>query len=302
MKEYSFKKIDAFATKNSEGNPAAGVYLSKTTDISEQEMQQIAKELKGFVSEVGYIAPYDDNSYSLRYYSSEREVDFCGHATVGIMYDLIRNDSKFIDQRYINIVTSKGTLRVENRIQQEDAVFITAPDPTVKPVKLANDDIAEALNVSSVIIDSGYPVSVINAGLDTLLVPLRHLDDILSMSPNEADLKRFCLANGIDIVTVFCPEVFDHSNAFRTRVFAPKFGYLEDPATGSGNAAFGYYLIRQKEWDGSMIAIEQNGNKDSPNIIKLKAQSDEQNKLRVVFGGGAIVRIEGEYLLAGQNK
>lgn len=49
MKKYLFKKIDAFATGKSSGNPAACVYLEKPSDISEIEMQQIAFELKGFI-------------------------------------------------------------------------------------------------------------------------------------------------------------------------------------------------------------------------------------------------------------
>ena len=50
MNEYNFKKIDAFATEKSDGNPAGCVLLENLNDISEQEMLQIAKEL----SNVGY--------------------------------------------------------------------------------------------------------------------------------------------------------------------------------------------------------------------------------------------------------
>jgi predicted PhzF superfamily epimerase YddE/YHI9 len=35
-------------------------------------------------------------------------------------------------------------------------------------------------------------------------------------------------------------------NDFRVRVFAATFGYLEDPATGSGNSALGYYLLQHQ--------------------------------------------------------
>ena len=51
-------------------------------------MLQIAKELKGFVKEVGYVFGTSEGSFDLKYFSSEREVDFCGHATIAIMYDL----------------------------------------------------------------------------------------------------------------------------------------------------------------------------------------------------------------------
>ena len=85
---------------------------------------------------------------------------------------------------------------------------------------------------------------------------------------------------------------------YRTRVFAPTFGYLEDPATGSGNAALGYYLLRNDRWDGQSISVEQNGDLARPNIVKLLAKHGEGDEAQVAFGGGAIVRIAGEYLLA----
>ena len=92
------------------------VYLDSFDDITTDEMQKIAKELKGFVSEVGYVWQTDKNTFDLKYYSSEREVDFCGHATIAIMYDLIKNSENLINKKRINIITCKGNLIVENRI------------------------------------------------------------------------------------------------------------------------------------------------------------------------------------------
>ncbi|MCR5454555.1 MAG: GNAT family N-acetyltransferase [Bacteroidales bacterium] len=82
------------------------------------------------------------------------------------------------------------------------------------------------------------------------------------------------------------------SNAFTAGVFAPKFGYLEDPATGSGNSAFANYLLSKKIWNGNLITIEQGGNDRIFNSVKLKHTNGQ-----VLFGGKATVRIEGDYLL-----
>ena len=77
-----------------------------------------------------------------------------------------------------------------------------------------------------------------------------------------------------------------------TRVFAPKFGYLEDPATGSGNSAFANYLLQEGMWDGHLITIEQGGNDRIYNAVKLKTLEG-----KVLFGGRATVKIEGNYLV-----
>ena len=57
MRTLRFKKIDAFAGSNSNGNPAAVIYLNSLDEISDSEKLQIAKELKGFISEVGFVSP-----------------------------------------------------------------------------------------------------------------------------------------------------------------------------------------------------------------------------------------------------
>lgn len=182
MKKFEFKKIDAFATNTSDGNPAGYIRLNSFDDINDKDMLKIANQLKGFVNEVGYVAKAEDDKYKFRYFSSEREVEFCE-------------------------------------------------------------------------------------------------------------------SNGLDIIEVFCKETVNLNNTYRTRVFAPTFGYLEDPATGSGNSAFGYYLLKHELWDGEVITLEQNKYSDRYNIIKLKAEIDSDKVTRVLFGGGAIVRIEGMYNL-----
>ena len=297
MKKFKFKKINAFATEKSDGNPAGMVNLNESDNISTDEMLLIAKELKGFVSEVGYVKQIDKNTFDLKYYSSEREVDFCGHATIAIMYNLIKNSNEFIKEKHFNIITKKGKLEVENRINQENAVFISAPQPIFSAKKISQDSIVKSLKIDTSELDGSYPISIVNAGLETLIVPIKTLKGIISISPNLEELNNFCTHNGIDIIIVYSQDVVHTENKFRTRVFAPTFGYLEDPATGSGNSALGYYLIKNKIWDGASMSIEQNGNIEHSNIIKLKAKNTKGQKFQVVFGGGAVVKIEGNYFL-----
>ena len=295
--KFKFKKMDAFVSGLSTGNPAGAVYLDSPDEITPEEMQRIARELKGFVSEVGYVWRIDGTTFGLRYYSSEREVEFCGHATIAIMYELIKNNRDLMNNELVHIITNKGKLAVENRIKSDDAVFITAPAPVFSSKTVGRDRIAGAFHINESELSNEYPISIVNAGLETLIVPLRKLSAVLSLTPSLDALKDFCIAQGADTIIVFSDETANSANSFRTRVFAPTFGYLEDPATGSGNAALGYYLIRNGKWDGMPITLEQNGSRDDPNIVRLIAKPDESGNKRILFGGNAIVRIEGEYVL-----
>ncbi len=292
MSTYHYKKIDAFTAKNSLGNPAACLYLSQQDKLDDLTMQNIALEHKGFVSEVVYCRP-ETSSYELIYFSSECEVDFCGHGTIACMYDLIKSIPDLLSKQEIIINTrQKGQLTVYNHIPEENAIYITAPAPTYFELALTLEEIALTLGISPSTISSKHPIDLINAGLKTLIVPITSLADEVSFYPNEASLKDFCLTNQIDIILVYSFDTSYSPNFAHTRVFAPKFGYLEDPATGSGNSAFGYYLLKNNLWDGSAISLEQGGNNRVYNEVKLNTINGQ-----VLFGGCATTRINGEYIL-----
>jgi PhzF family phenazine biosynthesis protein len=289
--------MDAFASGLSTGNPAAAVYLESFDDITDREMQRIARELKGFVSEVGYIARTGPGRYKLRYFSSEKEVEFCGHATIAIMYDLLKQAGGNPPGRAVCIETNKGVLDVENRLSDEEAVFITAPAPRYSDLCIAVPEICQALGIGDTAIYPDAPIGIVNAGNETLCVPMRSLDGIVAVAPDYETLRSFCARYKLDVVTVYTHDVSDKARSYRTRVFAAPFGYLEDPATGSGNAALGYHLLKHGLWRGEPIMLEQNNDKTNPNIIKMATKTDDNGLTRVLFGGSAVTRLEGHYLI-----
>lgn len=290
MKRYKYKKVNAFTSDVSKGNPAA--YLMVDPDaLTQEEMLAIGREHSGFVSEVVYCSPSKVADLKLTYYSSECEVDFCGHGTIATMYDRIKCDDQLWLKREISIETNKkGILTVYNAIEDEDAVYITSPEALHLKLNIEKEKIAEALNIQVEEFDEKYPIDFIDAGLRTLIVPVKKYEKEISTYPNEALLKRFCIMNEIDIILIFCMTASKDEYIAHTRVFAPKFGYLEDTATGSGNSAFANYLLKNDLWNGSPVNIEQGGDNIDFNTVKLK-----MNGNRVLFGGKAKVIIDGEY-------
>lgn len=290
MERYRYRKIDAFATPHSLGNPAACLYLDDGQALPDETMLDIARRHKGFVSEVVYCARKDGGIH-LTYYSSECEVDFCGHGTIACMYALIANDAALSAAARIPVRTRrKGDLVVYNEIPARDAVLVAAPAPARLPPPADRREVADSLGIREGAISPHDPLDAIDAGLRTLIVPIADLADEISIFPDEACLKAFCLAREIDIVLIFSRAVANPAHIAHTRVFAPRFGYLEDPATGSGNSAFGHYMLRNGIWDGTPCSIEQGGEDRVPNIVLLEMRGDA-----LLFGGRAVTRIEGTY-------
>ncbi|MDQ0360495.1 PhzF family phenazine biosynthesis protein [Breznakia pachnodae] len=290
MNTYKYKKIDAFTSKNSLGNPAACIYLDTDQTLGDNEMLDIAKQHKGFVSEVIYCEHKEDSIF-LTYYSSECEVDFCGHGTIACIYSLIKDTLDLWNQSEIEIQTNKkGKLTVYNRMLENDTVLISAPEPKYIGSDISREVIADNLGLTVDDLHLNHSIDLIDAGLRTLIVPLNELATEVSIFPDEQKLQSFCIQNEIDIILIFTKDTENPECIAHTRVFAPKFGYLEDPATGSGNSAFGYYMLKNKLWDGNDCIIEQGGENRVFNSIYLSMKDN-----KVLFGGSATIRIDGTY-------
>ena len=303
MKQYRYVKSNAFTSGSipeqssptrslSLGNPAACIFTGQE-ELTPEQMQAIAAEHKGFVMEVVFCGQSDKADCKLTYYSSECEVEFCGHGTIATMYTMVKETPELMAKPVITAETiRKGIIEVFNAIEDEDVVYITAPDPVEHPMNLLVAQIEDALSLPHGAICKDLPIRIIDAGLRTLLVPIADLETEISVYPNEQSLKTFCESNDIDIILVFSKQTANTSAFAHTRVFAPRFGYLEDPATGSGNSAFANYLLSEGLWNGEPITIEQGGNDRIFNSVKLKCQDG-----KVLFGGKATKKIEGEYFI-----
>ncbi len=126
MQRLRFKRIDAFVYGRSSGNPAGCIYLNGPEAISPGQMQQIAREMAGCVSEVVYVY-HDGDTIKLRFHSAECEVAFCGHGTIAAMHDLIKNDPDLLRKPIISIQIADQQILIRNDIAEEDAVFVSAP-------------------------------------------------------------------------------------------------------------------------------------------------------------------------------
>lgn len=289
MKDYNARILNAFATEKSSGNPSAYCLLENMLDLTSSEMLQIAKKYGSLANAFGFVVKKGVNEIDICYYSPEREIDFCGSVTIAAMYDIIKNDDTLRGIDVFNLNTKQDKLLVFNKINSDDSVFVLSPSPKNISVVPRPVDIEKSLNLKENQINNDLPISIINAGLTTLLVPINNLEAILEISPDYATLKQFCVTNNINIVEVFTSETESSSNNYRARVFTPIYGPLEDPATGSGNSALGNYLLENNLWEDNIVRIEQNGSKKNYNIVKLQKTLRDNKTVGVCFGGSAVL-------------
>lgn len=292
MRNYNYTKVNAFTWNGSLGNPAAFLELGEE-QLTEAEMLAVAKEHKGFVSEFVFVTKSDKADVKLTYYSSECEVDFCGHGTIATMHQLISHKPWLKIKPVVKIETNrKGCLDVINNVDKDDTVLITAPEGKMMTMNITIDKIAKALEIEIEDIDTSMPIQMVESGLRTLIVPIKTLEEEIAIFPNEQNLKSFAIEHDFDNVLIFSKETASPKAFAHTRVFAPRFGYLEDPATGSSNSAFGYYAHWLHWWPGTPILIEQGNINMLYNAVNLQIQQG-----KVMFGGTSKMTISGTYYI-----
>ena len=223
----------AFASGSGGGNPA-GVWVGDSLPDA-ATMQRIAAEV-GF-SETAYVAPMSGAERTVRYYSPEAEVSFCGHATIatGVVLGETTGAGTY------RLATLVGEVPVTAR-QRGDGweASLTSVEPGHEDASDALVDAAlEALRWARSDLDATIPPARAYAGAWHLVLAVAKLERLAALDYDFGALKALMLRDGLTTLQLVCRE---RADLFHARNPFPVGGVVEDPATGAAAAALGGYL------------------------------------------------------------
>ncbi len=233
MTSGSLDRISAFTTDPNEGNPA-GVWVGDTLP-EPNVMQRIAAEV-GF-SETAFVAPAVGFDRTVRYYSPEAEVSFCGHATIATGVVLGENGG---DGTY-RLATSIGVVPVTVRTRdgnREASLTSVEPTHTPAPDVLVNEAL-DALRWKRDDLDGSIPPARAYAGAWHLVLAVADANRLAKLDYDFETLKTLMLRDGLTTLQLVWRE---RADVFHSRNPFPVGGVVEDPATGAAAAALGGYL------------------------------------------------------------
>ena len=233
MSNGTLYRYTAFSTDPKGGNPA-GVWVGDTLPDA-ATMQQIAAEV-GF-SETAFVAPQTGQDRTIRYFSPEMEVPFCGHATIatGVALGDLSGDGLY------RLATQAGEVPVAVRSQDGlRQAALTSVEPTYEDAdnQLVTAALA-ALRWKASDLDLSIPPAKAYAGAWHLVLAVDSADRLANLNYNFDALKALMQAEGLITLQLIWREsetVFNSRNPF------PVGGVVEDPATGAAAAALGGYL------------------------------------------------------------
>lgn len=230
-------KLAAFSNGDSGGNPA-GVVIEDTLP-SPKEMQAIA-------AEVGYsetaFATRDKDKWTVRYYSPESEVPFCGHATIALGAALAQ---KCGDGLY-PLSLKHAEISVEGH--KDGPNFFAAlqsPSTISRPAEdNLTDDALRLFGYQRDDLDDRIPPAIAEAGATHLVLALKSRKKLADMAYDLDQGRNFMNRNGLVTVNIIHSE---RAQRFHSRNPFASGGVLEDPATGAAAAALAGYL-RDLNW------------------------------------------------------
>ncbi|GAB6902743.1 PhzF family phenazine biosynthesis protein [Kineosporia succinea] len=228
------QRISAFTRDPGGGNPAGVVISDQLPD--EATMQRVAAEV-GY-SETAFVAVRPGTTAAdVRYFSPEREVEFCGHATIASAVALaeIHGPATF------EFHTRAGLVPVSTAVDDgHPLATLTSVSPQVHPVP--DDLLARLLPLlgwSEDDLDPDLSPALSYAGAWHFVAGLRELPRLEALEYDFAGVRELMLKHGLTTLQLVHRT---GPSRFRARNPFPVGGVVEDPATGAAAAALGAYL------------------------------------------------------------
>ncbi|NIC04843.1 PhzF family phenazine biosynthesis protein [Billgrantia bachuensis] len=226
-------RLAAFTDDPSGGNPA-GVWLGEALP-EPAEMQRIAAAV-GY-SETAFIAPATGERRTVRYYSPEAEVSFCGHATVasGVLLGQLSGAGSYM------LDTAVGEVMVTvNKVEGEWQASLVSVTPEFRPAEPELvEKVRELLGWQAEELDLAIPPARAYAGAWHLVLACEEKARLERLEYDFEGLKALMLREGLTTLQLVWRESEDR---FHVRDPFPVGGVVEDPATGAAAAALGGYL------------------------------------------------------------
>jgi len=290
---HSFHIVDVFARERYTGNQLAVV--TDAGDLSGAEMQTIAAEFD--YSETTFVTgtPTRDG-WPVRIFTPAEEVPFAGHPTLGTAA-VVRDELADGSPDDVTLDLQVGSIPVDVREADGEEFLWMRQQPPTFGETLGHATLADVLGLAPGDLDDGWPVQVVSTGLPTVIVPLASREALEAIDLDRGAYDELVAGRDAKLVHAFCPEPRSDENDLAVRMFAPYYGVLEDPATGSANGCLAAYLSRH-EYLGSPavdVRVEQGYELGRPSLLLLAADAADAG-ITVNVGGRVVPVARGELL------
>lgn len=301
MAELNFVQTSVFTDNRYKfsGNQLATFWNLRHDSLSQDEMQGIACEMN--FSETTFIFPSEreECEYQIRIFTPGAELPFAGHPTLGTAYVLKKQELIPQTQSSVTLELGIGPIKVD--YLEKSAVCMYQPKPTVLEDFSDIETMARILTLSPEEIDSNLPMSFMSTGSPYLIVPIKSLSSLQRIRINIDVLFNTLKSSPSQEILAFSTETRHADSNLQVRMFAPAFGIMEDPATGSAAGPMGAYIelnsVIHDHSNGDTLTLEQGYEINRPSKLLVNCQYDTDGIKGVRVSGKVKTVVEGIFHL-----
>lgn len=236
-RSFRYRVVDVFTDQPLEGNPLA--VFPDASGIDDVTMQKIAKELN--LSETSFIVPATraDCVACVRIFTPEKEMAFAGHPTIGTSFVLLDEGIIPADREQFVLEEKIGPVLI--RVDTGICPLIWLRTPQIIEGRTFDRAVcAQVLGIDPGDFLDATP-QLLSAGNPTVFIALKDRDavDRAWLDSHGSFVLKGEYHEPI-CVFVFTPT----SYGAYSRMFAPEYGVVEDPATGSSTGPLALFMIR----------------------------------------------------------
>lgn len=267
-----FIQVDVFSPIPTQGNGLAVVLDSE--DLDDSQLQAFAAWTN--LAETTFLLPPSDPSadYGVRIFTPYQELPFAGHPTLGSCVAWLRSGGVPKESGVVRQECGIGIVEIDTT---EERLAFSAPPTTISPLPsdrletiVANLGIATEAVVRATRLDNGPVWQVLDLGSAV---------DVLAVDSGRAHWAP------VEFVGLLGAQPAGSESAYEVRMLASN--GVEDPITGSLNAALAFWLRDQGELDEALV-ISQGTAIGRQGRVHIRPAGD-----RILIGGDTHILIEG---------
>lgn len=270
-------------TDGDRGGNAAGVVLD-ADDLDRARRQAVARQVGA--SETAFVSQAAGYTARVEFFTPVRQIVHCGHATVAT-FALLRQLERIGDG-----IHSKLSVDGPRAVRVEDGrVWLSQTPPVIANADLDASLLARAMQLSSAHDVAEQPV-IVDVGNRFLHITVRDAATLRDVVPDQDCIAA--LSERLDLIGwyVAAPDASSSDRAATTRMFAPRYGIPEEPATGMAAGGLGALLAWRAGVSEAEFLIEQGRMSAEPSPSLLRVRIEGRGAIERVWTGGSATRVE----------
>src|SRR5579859_776377 len=297
MAVYEFVTVDVFTESRFGGNPLA--VFTDARGLTTEQMQALAMEFN--LSETTFVLPPDNPQHDakVRIFTPRTELPFAGHPNVGTGYVLAMRDASPPEHYVFEELAGLVRVHVLRGAGGVVGTRISAPRALSIDIGIPTEIVAACAGLGQAdIATMAHEPLVASVGTPFVIAEVASVERLSRASP-DIGAFRSAAQKFPEMASRFSLLLYARRDGDATRLaarmFGPLAGVLEDPATGSANAALAALLTSLAPGENADLTYEilQGVEMGRPSKIIASARKTAEGPVLATVEGSCVPVLKG---------